>query len=324
MREPLVEVKDLCKFFFVGNGLARRSCIHAVDHVNFTIYQGETLGLVGESGCGKSTLGRTILRLYKPTSGQVFYAGRDITRASRRELRQKMQMQMVFQDPSASLNPRMTIGKIVEEPLKNYRLCANKREREERVIELLARVGLNQEQMHRYPHEFSGGQQQRVGISRTLAANPEFIVCDEPISALDVSIQSQIINMLEDMQRELGLTYLFIAHDVSVVRHISNRIGVMFLGKLVELADSNELVRNPLHPYTQTLMSAVPIPDPDVTRSKKRMLLAGELPSPIDPPPGCRFASRCPYAKECGGKCTQEEPPMKELSPGHYAACWLL
>jgi len=324
MREPLVEVKDLCKFFFVGNGLARRSCIHAVDHVNFTIYQGETLGLVGESGCGKSTLGRTILRLYKPTSGQVFYAGRDITRASRRELRQKMQMQMVFQDPSASLNPRMTIGKIVEEPLKNYRLCANKREREERVIELLARVGLNQEQMHRYPHEFSGGQQQRVGIARTLAANPEFIVCDEPISALDVSIQSQIINMLEDMQRELGLTYLFIAHDVSVVRHISNRIGVMFLGKLVELADSNELVRNPLHPYTQTLMSAVPIPDPDVTRSKKRMLLEGELPSPIDPPPGCRFASRCPYAKECGGKCTQEEPPMKELSPGHYAACWLL
>ncbi len=324
MREPLVEVKDLCKFFFVGNGLARRSCIHAVDHVNFTIYQGETLGLVGESGCGKSTLGRTILRLYKPTSGQVFYAGRDITRASRRELRQKMQMQMVFQDPSASLNPRMTIGKIVEEPLKNYRLCANKREREERVIELLARVGLNQEQMHRYPHEFSGGQQQRVGIARTLAANPEFIVCDEPISALDVSIQSQIINMLEDMQRELGLTYLFIAHDVSVVRHISNRIGVMFLGKLVELADSNELVRNPLHPYTQTLMSAVPIPDPDVTRSKKRMLLEGELPSPIDPPPGCRFASRCPYAKECGGKCTREEPPMKELSPGHYAACWLL
>lgn len=324
MREPLVEVKDLCKFFFVGNGLARRSCIHAVDHVNFTIYQGETLGLVGESGCGKSTLGRTILRLYKPTSGQVFYAGRDITRASRRELRQKMQMQMVFQDPSASLNPRMTIGKIVEEPLKNYRLCANKREREERVIELLARVGLNQEQMHRYPHEFSGGQQQRVGIARTLAANPEFIVCDEPISALDVSIQSQIINMLEDMQRELGLTYLFIAHDVSVVRHISNRIGVMFLGKLVELADSNELVRNPLHPYTQTLMSAVPIPDPDVTRSKKRMLLEGELPSPIDPPPGCRFASRCPYAKECSGKCTREEPPMKELSPGHYAACWLL
>ena len=324
MREPLVEVKDLCKFFFVGNGLARRSCIHAVDHVNFTIYQGETLGLVGESGCGKSTLGRTILRLYKPTSGQVFYAGRDITRASRRELRQKMQMQMVFQAPSASLNPRMTIGKIVEEPLKNYRLCANKREREERVIELLARVGLNQEQMHRYPHEFSGGQQQRVGIARTLAANPEFIVCDEPISALDVSIQSQIINMLEDMQRELGLTYLFIAHDVSVVRHISNRIGVMFLGKLVELADSNELVRNPLHPYTQTLMSAVPIPDPDVTRSKKRMLLEGELPSPIDPPPGCRFASRCPYAKECGGKCTREEPPMKELSPGHYAACWLL
>ncbi len=324
MREPLVEVKDLCKFFFVGNGLARRSCIHAVDHVNFTIYQGETLGLVGESGCGKSTLGRTILRLYKPTAGQVFYAGRDITRASRRELRQKMQMQMVFQDPSASLNPRMTIGKIVEEPLKNYRLCANKREREERVIELLARVGLNQEQMHRYPHEFSGGQQQRVGIARTLAANPEFIVCDEPISALDVSIQSQIINMLEDMQRELGLTYLFIAHDVSVVRHISNRIGVMFLGKLVELADSNELVRNPLHPYTQTLMSAVPIPDPDVTRSKKRMLLEGELPSPIDPPPGCRFASRCPYAKECGGKCTREEPPMKELSPGHYAACWLL
>lgn len=324
MREPLVEVKDLCKFFFAGNGLARRSCIHAVDHVNFTIYQGETLGLVGESGCGKSTLGRTILRLYKPTAGQVFYAGRDITRASRRELRQKMQMQMVFQDPSASLNPRMTIGKIVEEPLKNYRLCANKREREERVIELLARVGLNQEQMHRYPHEFSGGQQQRVGIARTLAANPEFIVCDEPISALDVSIQSQIINMLEDMQRELGLTYLFIAHDVSVVRHISNRIGVMFLGKLVELADSNELVRNPLHPYTQTLMSAVPIPDPDVTRSKKRMLLEGELPSPIDPPPGCRFASRCPYAKECGGKCTREEPPMKELSPGHYAACWLL
>lgn len=324
MNEPLVEVKDLCKFFPVGGGLTRRSYIHAVDHVSLSIYKGETLGLVGESGCGKSTLGRTILRLYKPTSGQIFYSGREITRASRRELRQKMQMQMVFQDPSASLNPRMTVGKIVEEPLKNYRLCANKREREKRVMELFARVGLNQEQIYRYPHEFSGGQQQRVGIARTLAANPEFIVCDEPISALDVSIQSQIINMLEDMQQEMGLTYLFIAHDVSVVRHISNRIGVMFLGKLVELADSNELVHNPLHPYTQTLMSAVPIPDPDAARAKKRILLEGDLPSPINPPPGCRFASRCPYAKDCGGKCTQEEPPMKEVSPGHYAACWLL
>ena len=322
----LLEIKDLKKYFTVKkSGFNKNQMVKAVDGVSMDILKGETLGLVGESGCGKTTLGRTIIRLYEPTSGSIIYDGKPIY-DSEQKIAEKMlpyrrKMQIIFQDPSASLDPRMTVGEIVGEALDIHKLYTGKGEREARINQLLEEVGLNTEHSNRFPHEFSGGQQQRIGIARALAVEPEFIVCDEPISALDVSIQSQVVNMLEDLQAELGLTYLFIAHDISVVRHISNRIGVMYLGNLVELAESYELYRNPIHPYTKTLMSAVPIPDPVVTRARERMILEGDIPSPINPPSGCKFHTRCPYATE---RCKQEVPVFKDHGGGHYAACHLL
>ena len=322
----LLEIKDLKKYFTVKkSGFNKNQMVKAVDGVSMDIFRGETLGLVGESGCGKTTLGRTIIRLYEPTSGSIIYDGKPIY-DSEHKIAEKMlpyrrKMQIIFQDPSASLDPRMTVGEIVGEALDIHKLYTGKGEREARINQLLEEVGLNTEHSNRFPHEFSGGQQQRIGIARALAVEPEFIVCDEPISALDVSIQSQVVNMLEDLQAELGLTYLFIAHDISVVRHISNRIGVMYLGNLVELAESYELYRNPIHPYTKTLMSAVPIPDPVVTRARERVILEGDIPSPINPPSGCKFHTRCPYATE---RCKQEVPVFKDHGGGHYAACHLL
>lgn len=314
----LLEVQNLKQYFPVKGGKKSGKYVQAVDNVSFYIKEGETLGLVGESGCGKTTLGRTILRLYEPTSGKIIYRGEDITNVNMMPYRRKMQI--IFQDPSASLDPRMTVGEIIGEAIDIHKLAV-KNERSERIQELLTQVGLNSEHSNRYPHEFSGGQQQRIGIARALAVKPEFIVCDEPISALDVSIQSQIVNMLEDMQKDIGLTYLFIAHDLSVVRHISNRIGVMYLGNLVELGESYELNKNPLHPYTKTLLSAVPVPDPKKSRARNRIVLEGDIPSPMNPPTGCRFHTRCPYAKE---RCKEEVPEFRELAPGHYAACHIL
>ncbi|MFW5669712.1 MAG: ABC transporter ATP-binding protein, partial [Acetivibrio ethanolgignens] len=269
-----------------------------------------------ESGCGKTTTGRTILRLYEPTDGKIIYDGEDITHVNMLPYRQKMQI--VFQDPYASLNPRMTVGDIVAEPIDIHKMAANKKERNDTVVEMLERVGLNSEHANRYPHEFSGGQRQRIGIARALAVKPEFIVCDEPVSALDVSIQAQVVNMFEELQEEMGLTYLFIAHDLSVVKHISNRIGVMYLGKLVELAESAEIAFRSLHPYTKSLISAIPIPDPNISRDKKRIVLEGDVPSPLNPPSGCRFRTRCPYATE---QCALEEPEFKEVEKGHFVAC---
>ena len=321
----ILMVNHLKKYFPIKGGLLSQTVGHvkAVDGVTFNLRRGCTMGLVGESGCGKSTTGRTILRLSgDKTGGQVLFNGKevyDMNSAELRELRTKMQI--IFQDPFSSLSPRLPVGEIIGEALDIHKLCSSKAERTDRIKELLGMVGLNTEHANRYPHEFSGGQQQRVGIARALAVKPEFIVCDEPISALDVSIQSQVVNMLEDMQQELGLTYLFIAHDLSVVRHISNRIGVMYLGSLVELAESYELNKNPLHPYTKTLLSAVPVPDPEVSRQRQRIVLEGDIPSPMHPPKGCRFHTRCPYATD---KCKEAVPEFKEHAPGHWAACHLL
>ncbi len=316
MSEKLLEVEHLQQYFPVKGGMFKTNYVQAVDDVSFYINKGETFGLVGESGCGKTTTGRTILRLYEPTDGKIIYDGVDVTHVDFAPYRKKMQI--VFQDPYASLDSRMTVGDIVGEPIDIHHIAANKNDRNDRILALLERVGLNSEHANRYPHEFSGGQRQRIGIARALAVNPEFIVCDEPISALDVSIQAQVVNMFEDLQQEMGLTYLFIAHDLAIVKHISNRIGVMYLGKLVELADSNTLYANPIHPYTQSLLSSIPIPDPKASRSKKRIVLQGDVPSPLNPPSGCRFRTRCPYAN---AHCAEEVPEFKEYESGHFAAC---
>ncbi len=318
---PLLEVRNLKKYFPLSRGLPgrHRPVLKAVDGVSFSIGRGETLGLVGESGCGKTTLGRTILRLYEPTDGQVFYRGEDITACDEREMRGiRRKMQIIFQNPYASLNPRMTVSDIIGEPLDIHRLARGEARRE-RIHELLRLVGLSPEHTGRFPHEFSGGQRQRIGLARALAVEPEFIICDEPISALDVSIQAQVVNMLEDLQDNLGLTYLFIAHDLAMVRHISDRVAVMYLGKIVELADSQELYRHPLHPYTQALLSAIPIPDPRAARERRRIILEGDVPSPIDPPEGCRFHTRCPRARTA---CSEEEPQLEDVGGGHLVSCY--
>ena len=314
---PLVEVKHLKEYFPVNTGFFKSTPLKAVDDVSFTIKRGETLGLVGESGCGKTTVGRTILHLYKPTEGSVVYDGKEVgTQMSLNEYRTKTTM--VFQDPYSSLNPRMTVSDIIAEPLDVHKMCSSAKEREERVLELMDRVGLNSEHASRYAHEFSGGQRQRIGIARALAVNPEFIVCDEPVSALDVSIQAQVINMFDELQEEMGLTYLFIAHDLLVVRHISDRIAVMYLGKMVELAQAQEIYDKPLHPYSKSLLSAVPVPDPKTARANKRIPLQGDIPSPLNAPSGCPFRTRCPFAKEV---CSQTMPEFKEVESGHFVAC---
>lgn len=343
--KKLLEIEHLKQHFPVASGkLFEKKVVKAVDDVSFFINKGETLGLVGESGCGKTTTGRTLLRLYEPTSGRIAYDGTTIfdsgdvpltdengqpvlnekgevqfghkTKVNMLPYRRKMQI--VFQDPYASLDPRMTVADIVGEAIDIHKLASNKKERQERIIRMLERVGLNSEHANRYPHEFSGGQRQRVGIARALAVDPEFIVCDEPVSALDVSIQAQVVNMFEELQQEMGLTYLFIAHDLSIVKHISNRIGVMYLGKLVELADSYELTFHSVHPYTKSLISAIPIADPKTSRESKRIVLSGDVPSPVNPPSGCTFRTRCPYATEL---CAEKVPEWREVSKGHYAAC---
>lgn len=315
-KEPLLEIRGIKKYFPVKTTGLKKVVVKAVDGVSFSIQRGETLGLVGESGCGKTTLGRTVLRMYEPTTGSILYAGQDITKANMLPYRRKMQI--IFQDPFASLDPRMTVGDIVGEALDIHKLYKNRTQRQEKIYAMLELVGLNKEHANRFPHEFSGGQRQRVGIARALAVDPEFIVCDEPISALDVSIQAQIVNMLEDLQNERGLTYLFIAHDLSIVKHISSRIGVMYLGHMVELANSRELYKNPLHPYTKTLLSAIPVADPRYSRTKKRIVLQGEIPSPINPPSGCAFRTRCPLATE---ECVNAAPEFREITPGHSVAC---
>ena len=321
-RNTLAQVRGLVKHFPITRGsIIRRTVgqIKAVDGVSFDLYRGETLGLVGETGSGKTTVGRTMLRLYEATAGEVIFDGVDLMTLKGKELDQmRRRISMIFQDPFASLNPRMTIGSIVGEPLLVHEV-GNKSEREDRVRHLLEQVGLNPYFINRYPHEFSGGQQQRIGIARALALDPELIICDEPISSLDVSIQAQIVNLLERLQEELGLTYLFIAHDLSMVRHISDRMAVMYLGKIVELADRDSLYTNPLHPYTQALMSAVPIPDPDLQETRERIILEGDIPSPANPPKGCNFHTRCPVARK--GHCSREDPEMRELRPGHWVAC---
>jgi oligopeptide/dipeptide ABC transporter ATP-binding protein len=317
---PLLSVRNLVKHFPVKKGLLQRTVgqVHAVDGISFDIGHGETLGLVGESGCGKSTAGKAILKLIEPTAGEVWIGGTRIDRLARSEMRPfRRQLQVVFQDPYSSLNPRLSVREIIAEPLKNYGVVGG-RALDERVAELAGKVGLRAEALDRYPHEFSGGQRQRIGIARALALNPGLIVCDEPVSALDVSVQAQVINLLEDLQKEFGLSYLFIAHDIAVVEHISRRIAVMYLGKIVELADKASLFTRPLHPYTEALLSAVPVPDPEAT--KQRIILKGDVPSPINPPAGCRFHTRCPYAFD---RCAREEPAMIEAAPGHQVACHL-
>lgn len=322
-KEILIEVKNLKKYFVKNKGLIRKQLevTKAVDDVSFYIRRGETFGLVGESGCGKSTTGRTILRLYEPTAGEILYGGNDIARLNREQLMPyRKKMQMIFQDPYASLNARMTVSDIIGESMDIHHLATGK-ERQERIYQLLDTVGLNKDHAARYPHEFSGGQRQRIGIARSLAVDPEFIICDEPISALDVSIQAQVVNMLEDLQEERGLTYLFIAHDLSMVKHISDRVGVMYLGSLVEVASSSELYGNPVHPYTKALLSSIPIPDPDIAEASKRIVLEGDVPSPVNPPSGCKFRTRCRYAEDI---CSKEVPVLKEIAKEHFAACHLL
>ncbi|HUN09473.1 MAG TPA: ATP-binding cassette domain-containing protein [Aggregatilineales bacterium] len=322
-KEALVQVRGLKKHFPITSGIVIQrqvGAVRAVDDVSFDVFKGETLGLVGESGCGKSTTGRTVLQLYKPTAGTVTFEGRELTALSSEELRKTRQrMQMIFQDPFASLNPRMSVGRIVSEPLEIHKIIPNRKEQQEYVENLLERVGLNPFYINRYPHEFSGGQRQRIGIARALALKPSFIVADEPISALDVSIQAQVVNLLEDLQEEFNLTYLFIAHDLSMVRHICDRVAVMYLGKIVELASADELYENPLHPYTQSLLSAVPVPDPIVEMDRQRIILTGDVPSPANPPKGCNFNTRCPVAFDL---CYQEpDPELIEHSPGHWVSC---
>jgi len=321
-RQPLLEVRNLKMHFTVADGLLARNKaarIKAVDDVSFTIARGETLGLVGESGCGKTTTGRCILHLEKPTSGEIIFEGQNLTKLGRKALNEKRErMQVIFQDPYSSLNPRMKVGSIIGEPMKVHGIYPNEKERGERVEELLSVCGLNPKFIDRYPHEMSGGQRQRVGIARALSLNPDFIVCDEAVSALDVSIQAQVINLLENLREQFNLSYLFIAHDLSVVHHLCHRVAVMYLGRLVELADSDELFSNPLHPYTQALLEAVPIPDPDVEKQRAHRVMKGEIPSPINPPSGCVFHPRCPLAV---ASCRQEVPELRELKPGHWVAC---
>ena len=320
---PLLEVRNLVKHFRVGGGLfgSRAGVVRAVDGVSFEIRRGETLGLVGESGCGKTTTGRCILQLERATSGQIVFEGRDLTVLGEAELRPiRRKMQVIFQDPYSSLNPRMTVGQIIAEPLAVHEIVADRTQRAQRVSELLSHVGLLPQHGHRYPHQLSGGQRQRVGIARALAVEPSLIVCDEPVSALDVSIQAQIINLLEDLQAQFGLTYLFVAHDLSVVRHISDRVAVMYLGKIVEITDRKSLYDAALHPYTKALLSAVPIPDPALEAQRERVVLGGEVPSPLNPPPGCVFHPRCPIAID---RCRAEVPELREIRPGHRAACIL-
>jgi oligopeptide transport system ATP-binding protein len=316
-KKPLIEVNHLKQYFNIQMGMFKSKPLKAVDDVSFTINKGETLGLVGESGCGKTTVGRTMLHLYKPTAGSVSYNGKEIkTKADVNEFRKKATM--VFQDPYSSLNPRMTVQDIIGEPLDVHNMYENKAERREHILDLMQKVGLNSEHAARYAHEFSGGQRQRIGIARSLAMNPDFIICDEPVSALDVSIQAQVINMFDELQDELGLTYLFIAHDLLVVRHISDRIAVMYLGKMVELADADEIYNRPLHPYSKSLLSAVPVPDPKIVRANKRIVLSGDIPSPLNAPSGCPFHTRCPYATDV---CSQSMPEFEEIEKGHFIAC---
>jgi oligopeptide transport system ATP-binding protein len=317
--ENILEINNLVKHFPISEGFFGKSqTVQAVNGISFKIKRGETLGLVGESGCGKSTAGRSIIRLYEPTDGKIIFEGKDVTRASGSGLMEmRRNMQMIFQDPYASLNPRMTVGDIIGEALDIHKLATGQK-RTNRIFELLEVVGLNPEHANRFPHEFSGGQRQRIGIARALSVNPSLIICDEPISALDVSIQAQVVNMLEDLQQKFGLTYLFIAHDLSMVKHISHRIAVMYLGKIVELANSFDLHDNPQHPYTKALLSAIPIPDPKVEESRQRVVLQGNVPSPINPPSGCYFRTRCPQARP---ECAQVTPELKETTPGHYASC---
>lgn len=323
-RQIILKVEHLVKHFPVmGQGIIRRQtgAVHAVDDVSFDVYQGETLGLVGESGCGKTTTGRTVLMLYKPTSGSIHFQGRDLTRVRGLEMRHlRRKMQMIFQDPYACLNPRMTVGQIISEPMIVHQSMP-RREMHEEVKRLLQMVGLNPAYISRYPHEFSGGQRQRIGVARALALQPDLIICDEPISALDVSIQAQVVNLLEDLQHELNLTYLFIAHDLSMVRHISDRVAVMYLGAVMELSSRDELYDHPLHPYTQALLSAVPIPNPKVEARRRRIILYGDVPSPVDPPSGCRFRTRCRLATEI---CAEVRPEFREVEDGHFVACHMV
>jgi oligopeptide transport system ATP-binding protein len=321
--EVILQVENLKKYFPIRRGVFRRvvGAVKAVDDISFTVFKGETLGVVGESGCGKTTTGRTIIRLYEPTGGHVVFQGEDLAQISGRHMRQvRRKIQMIFQDPYASLNPRMSVMAIVSEPLEIYNV-ANGKDKKERVAELMHMVGLNPALMNRYPHEFSGGQRQRIGLARSLALNPDLIICDEPISALDVSIQAQVVNLLEELQEKLDLTYIFIAHDLSMVRHISHRVAVMYLGKIMELTDRKSLYQKPLHPYTKALLSAIPVPDPFEEEKRQRIILEGDLPSPANPPMGCNFNTRCPFAFE---DCFHIDPEFLEVEPGHFAACHLV